>query len=370
MRCTYCTRDVPDASFCTWCGRHQAVGGSRFAHFGPHPGEHVFNPGVITTLFPHLGHHKIHEFRWALIAGIGCVFLLDLAGLITAALLCAAFLLPVLYLMYLYEAQVYRDEPGSVLGFTIGGGVILGVIVTLVVKAFSGTMVLQTIYGHDTQALLVLGLLVPVVQEVLKPIPALLLRGRAFPERVDGLVFGVAAGLGFSIAETVVRFSSVLGSLPAQVPPGNWIYPLFTLAVLLPLLHGSTTGAIACALWQVGRSRFTPRDAAVIVLAVAAHIGFILISQVLSDRGLSQMLILGWQAAVVATMLVVIRYLLHETLREEALDLGFIECICPNCRHQVVAARYCPLCGKVLGSAAASARDRSAGAGSAPVLEV
>ncbi|HVC80217.1 MAG TPA: PrsW family glutamic-type intramembrane protease [Chloroflexota bacterium] len=370
MRCTHCAKDVPDASFCTWCGRHQAPSGSRFAHFGPHPGEHVFNPGVITTLFPHLGRHKVHEFRWALIAGIACLFLLDLAGLITAALLCAAFLLPVLYLMYLYEAQVYRDEPGSVLGFTIGGGLLLGLVTTLVVKSFSGSLVLQTIYGHDTQALLVLGLLVPVVQELLKLFPALLLRGRAFPERVDGLVFGVAAGLGFSIAETLVRFSSVLTSLPARVPPANWIYPLFTLAVLLPLLQGSTTGAIACALWRVGRRRFTVRDAAVIGLAVAAHIGFILISQLLSDRGLSQLLILGWQAVVVAAMLLVIRYLLHETLREEASDMGFVECICPNCHHHLLAARYCPLCGKALAAAGGRARDQRAGAGSAPALEV
>ena len=27
-------------------------------------------PSVITTLFPHLGHHKVHEFRWALLLGL------------------------------------------------------------------------------------------------------------------------------------------------------------------------------------------------------------------------------------------------------------------------------------------------------------
>src|SRR5260221_891772 len=48
--------------------------------------------------------------------------ILYVSGLIAAAILVSAFLVPVLYLIYLYETQVYRDEPAIVLGFTIGGG--------------------------------------------------------------------------------------------------------------------------------------------------------------------------------------------------------------------------------------------------------
>jgi len=77
---------------------------------------------------------------------------------------------------------------------------------------------------------------VPVVQEVIKPLPAIFLPNRAdFPETVDGLVFGVAAGLGFSLAETLINFSSTIASLPVHVAPGNWIYSLATIAVLQPL---------------------------------------------------------------------------------------------------------------------------------------
>ena len=40
----------------------------------------------------------------------------------------------------------------------------------------------------------------------MKPLPAIFLPNRAdFPETVDGLVFGVAAGLGFSLAESADR---------------------------------------------------------------------------------------------------------------------------------------------------------------------
>src|SRR5256885_3204687 len=140
MRCDHCAHDVPDGVFCTRCGAHQGTteefGNAKLREhrYAAHPGEHVAQPSVITTLFPHLGHNKIHEFRWAFIAGLAGVLILYVSGLIAAAILVAAFLVPVLYLVYLYEAQVYRDEPATVLGFTLGGGVVAGFVITVIVR--------------------------------------------------------------------------------------------------------------------------------------------------------------------------------------------------------------------------------------------
>src|SRR6185437_14103298 len=110
MRCDHCAHDVPDGVFCTRCGAHQSTTGE-------------------------LGNPKIHEFRWAFAVGLVGIVVLYVSGLITAAILVATFLVPVLYLIYLYEAQVYRDEPAIVLGFTIGGGAILGIVLTIIERA-------------------------------------------------------------------------------------------------------------------------------------------------------------------------------------------------------------------------------------------
>ncbi len=105
MRCENCGRgDVPDGVFCTNCGARQGFTGSgvsknRKSHYAPHPGEHVFQPGVFTTLFPHLGIRKVHEFRWVFLGGVIGVFALFFAGLITAALCVSVLLLPILYLL-------------------------------------------------------------------------------------------------------------------------------------------------------------------------------------------------------------------------------------------------------------------------------
>ena len=361
MRCDHCAHDVPDGVFCTRCGSHQATTGEsgdpklREHRYAAHPGEHVAQPSIITTLFPHLGHHKVHEFRWAFIAGLAGVLVLYIAGLISAAILVSAFLVPVLYLVYLYEAQVYRDEPATVLGFTIGGGVIAGIVVTLLVRALYNPLSVNPnpFAGASVNigALLLLGLLVPVVQEAVKPLAAYFLPNRSdFPETVDGLVFGVAAGLGFSLAETLINYSTSLSYL-GHVAPGNWIYQLTTISVLQPLMQGSATGMIVATIWRQRLGKLGGREIGAVIMAVIAHVAFTGGSQVLSDVNVNPLAILIWQAAIVGAMLVYIRYLLHHALLEEAAHMGFSETVCPSCHMHIYASGFCPNCGMALTAA-------------------
>jgi RsiW-degrading membrane proteinase PrsW (M82 family) len=369
VRCEHCSHDVPDGVFCTRCGAHQGTtqesgnAKTREHRYAAHPGEHVAQPSVITTLFPHLAHHKVHEFRWAFIAGLAGVLVLYVAGLIAAAILVAAFLVPVLYLIYLYEAQVYRDEPALVLGFTIGGGIVVGIVFTVferfVYNPFQFTSNPLASASVSIGGLLILGLLFPVVQEALKPLPAFFLPNRAdFPETVDGLVFGVASGLGFSLAEALIGFSSVVTSLPAHVAPGNWIYDLATLAVFLPLLQGSTTGMIVATIWRYRRGRLGQREIGAVVMALLAHIAFSAGTEVMKETSVNPLFVLIWQAAIVGALLIYVRYLLHHALLEEAAHMGFAETVCANCHMHIVASGFCPNCGMAL-TAAPNAVKRS-----------
>ena len=378
MRCDHCATDVPDGVFCTRCGAHQGTAAevgdpkTRENRYAAHPGEHVVQPSVFTTLFPHLGQQKIHEFRWAFAAGLAGILILYVAGLITAAILVATFLVPVLYLIYLYEAQVYRDEPAIVLGFTIGGGALIGLVLALIERGLSNPYAgvgnpLRNA-GIGAGMLLFIGILIPIVQEALKPLPALLLPNRGdFPETVDGLVFGIAAGLGFSVAESLVGFSSVITSLPAHMAPGNWIYDLTTLAIFQPLLQGSATGIVVAAIWRYRRGRFARRELGGLGTAVVAHIAFALGTLLLKDSQVNALFVLVWQATVVGAVLIHVRYLLHHSLLEEAAHMGFAETVCPNCHMHIVASGFCPNCGMALTAAPTSVkRARKPHTGAAP----
>lgn len=367
MRCDHCAHDVPDGVFCTRCGAHQGTtqeagaAKSREHRYAAHPGEHVAQPAVFSTLFPHLGHHKIHEFRWAFIAGLVGVLILYAAGLITAAILVSAFLVPVLYLIYLYEAQVYRDEPALVLAFTIGGGLLVGIVVTLFERLiYNPFQYVPNPLGAATVsvgAVVILGFVVPIIQEALKPIPAFFLPNRAdFPETIDGLVFGIASGLGFSVAETLIGFSSTLASLPPHVAPGNWIYDLATIAVFQPLLQGTATGMIVATIWRFRRGRLAGRELGAVAMAVLAHIAFSTGTVVMKETATNPLFIILWQAVVVGMLLIYVRYLLHYSLLEEAAHMGFAETVCPNCHMHIVASGFCPNCGMALSAVPAAVR--------------
>ncbi len=375
--CEHCGRETPDQAFCVWCGAHRTEGAAglhstegspglpaRTHAYAVHPGEHVAQPSPITTLFPHLPSHRVHEFRWSLLGGLAVVGVLVATGLIVAAILAAAVLVPVLYLVYLYEAQVYRDEPAQVLGLTIGAGVILGVVVTIIADHLTTSSALLQI--HESIGLL-LGttVLLPCVQEVLKPLPVLALRRvAAFSETIDGLVFGVACGLGFTAAQTIVDFSKVLAAQPVHASSANWIFPVIGIAVLNPLLQASCTGMIAASLWRLGRGKRPAIAAIAIPFALVAHVAFSLVSQILSNHTVNPAIVIGWQILVLVAVMIFIRYLVHHSLLEEAEDFGFREVVCPNCRRHVATSAFCPDCG-----AAVSAGPRHTERAPAPSAE-
>jgi hypothetical protein len=348
MDCWNCGKETPDDGFCIWCGAplgpspHQHRSHHRFA---AHPGEHVSQPSVITTLFPHLPGHRVHEFRWTLLGGAVAIAALVIAGLIVPAIITAAVLIPVLYLVYLYEAQVYRTDPVAVIGLTIVAGAAIGWAATAVASHLISSPPPLNL-PERTGVLIAATIVFPVVQELVKPLPVFALRWlKSFPETIDGLAFGVAAGLGFAAAQTVFNFSRIIAYEPIRAHSSSWLFPVIGIAVLTPLLQASCTGAFVASLWRPERVKTSWLYRAGVPVAVVGHVAFSWISLLLVDHGVNQAGVLIWQAVVVAALLVYIRFLVHRALLDEAADFGLHEVVCPHCRRHVNAAAFCPHCG-------------------------
>jgi RsiW-degrading membrane proteinase PrsW (M82 family) len=351
--CDHCGRETPNEPFCTWCGSDRHAGNGdprrRVHHYAAHPGEHVAQPHLLSTLLPHLPGTRLHEFRWALIGGVAAVVVLTALGLIAAATLTAAAIVPVLYMVYLYEAQVYREEPVRAIGLTIVAGAVLGVVVMLVAaRVIPASSPLQI--AGAAGAVIGGTVLLPIVEELLKPLPVMLLRARSsFNETVDGLAFGVAVGLGFAAAETLYNYSRVIGDLHLESSAGSWLIPLLSLAVTKPVMQASCTGALTASLWRRGkRGRSRLIYIAGAPVAIVGHVAFTYLSWLFADHGASQAAVLAWQVAVDAALLVFIRFLLHRALCDEAEDFGLHPALCPHCRRQVEGAGFCPHCGAAL----------------------
>ncbi|MGH7764757.1 MAG: hypothetical protein ACREOM_10125, partial [Candidatus Dormibacteraceae bacterium] len=113
----------------------------------------------------------------------------------------------------------------------------------------------------------------------------------------------------------------------------------------------SATGMIVATIWRYRRGRLAGREIGGVAMAVIAHVAFSLGTQLMKDAVVNALFILIWQAVVVGTLLIYIRFLLHHALLEEAAHMGYAETICANCHVHIVASGFCPNCGMALTAA-------------------
>jgi hypothetical protein len=352
VTCHHCDHTVPAGDYCGHCGAHLAIrrpGDRGREHaFAASPGEHVYQLSLISTLFPHLPHRGGHLFRWSLIGGGLLILVLAALHLFAPATAVAAVLLPLLYLLYLYEVEVYEDEPWLVVGATFAAGAVLGLAFNLAVQpAYTEAALRQ----DQTAGLLLAAVTIPILSQCAMLLGPLLLLGRPhFNDTLDGLSFGVASGLGYSFAATMVAFIPVLGGpLVETGSAADWALRLLRAGILTALVNASSTGLVASAIWlrRHGRGRHYQESwrwglPTAIGVAFGAQLLLGLLSFLLPDLLLDLIAI----ALVAALLLLYLRLVLHHALLEEGAEheIGPVVA-CPECHRLVPTMLFCPACG-------------------------
>ena len=362
VTCPHCESVVPAGDFCGHCGAHLVVDSKRRTHaFAAAPTEHVAHVSIITTLFPHLPHRHGAPFRIALIASAALVLLLAALHLFAPATAAAVFALPLLYLIYLYEVEVYESEPWLVIGATMVGGALLGFAATYVA---GGSLASKLING-DVPGAFALATAIAVIDQVLMlagPMFLYVFR-KGFREPLDGLTFGAASALGFTLASSLTQFWPLLTQpLVASGSTVDWAVRLTRAGLLMMLINACTTAVLAAAIWmrRYDRRRSAPwwstipAAAAVAfgVQVVLAWMGF-----VLTDLALE----VGVLLVVALLLLLYVRLVIHDSLLVEGAthEIG-PDSMCPECHHVVPTMAFCPSCGAAR-SAARKVKPRAAG---------
>lgn len=380
MRCPHCGRETPEGHFCAYCGAHLPEANSQHSAttrthvYAANPHEHVYQPAIISTFFPHLNPRRTQQFRWILFVLAVIVVLLVAARYIPVAIVAAAMIVPLLYLIYFYVVEVYEDSPFSVLGATFVAGAVLGILFNLAMYRLVLSQERFTLAGlvPTTGYILLADIVAPIIGLVLMVAGPLLLyfRRRSFDEVLDGLVFGVASGLGYAAAQSMIL--SWLQVTGATQPPGNtisWVLPIIRIALFVPLLHASTAGLVCAVLW-LQRDPTAPRRAlgplaSVPVAIVIALLGEVVPALVVTYVG-SQLLNLVWYGLAVIILMLIVRHVLHVGLIEKARELGHGGTLrCPHCLHTVPDVPFCPNCGIAMRSIARRQRQASAPMGGA-----
>jgi RsiW-degrading membrane proteinase PrsW (M82 family)/RNA polymerase subunit RPABC4/transcription elongation factor Spt4 len=362
--CPHCGSMVPAGEFCGHCGAHLTRGDAGRRHaFAAVPSEPVVHLSIVSSLFPHLPHRRGGAFRWALLAGAALVVLLAGLHLFTPATIAAVFLLPVLYLLYVYEVEVYDSEPWLLIAATMVAGAIFGYAFT---SLTGGTVSGLEISGDNTSNLLLAGVVIPILAQ------ALMLAGPLFlyfyrpglREPLDGLTFGAASALGFTLATMLTSIWPLLaGPLVGSGSPVDWSLRLLNSGVLIMLINAATTSLVTAAFWL---NRYDLRRAArgweasllaTIVIAVGAQVILGILSVLVPDLVLK----VGIHAVAAVALLVYMRLVIHQALLAEGAthEIG-PDAACPECHRIVPTMLFCPACG-VARAAAKPTRMHSAG---------
>lgn len=370
--CRICQTDVPAGEYCGLCGCHltarpgEGPDWLRIRDFGAAPGEHLLQPSVASSLFPHLPARSRKAFRLGLIVLVVALIAFTLLRLPAALVTVAALGLPVLFVIYLRESDGDQDVPAGTWALTAALGIGLGVGWVLL----TGKMVARA-YGIELGAavvgarLLTMGIGIPLGGVILMLMPTVIVRATrpSSREALDGFMIGALGALTFTAATTLTRLAPQFGTgVVSKRPMESLLVEAGIRGVAVPLTAAAAGGLIGAALWfkrpaskvhkHPGVVRFVLVFFAVAVLAVYVSLGVIDVAH------FPQVLMLVIYLGLAMVALLLLRAGLQLALLHEAHDEIRSEepLLCTHCGHVVPDMAFCPACGVATRASSRSSR--------------
>ncbi len=368
MECPRCQAELPEvAHFCHICGQDQrSADTARRKSFAAKPDEPVASFALISSIMPRGAGQHPQTYRMALTIALVVALIAAIFGAMPIAVLVAAFAIPIVYIVYIYDANLWEDEPIPVTGFAFALTGVLAVGFTALWTSLRGPVPYAptTLDGAVSAApsvstFLLVAVAVPIFGEAIRQIGPVILASRPeFDDLMDGLTFGVISGVAFSCFDTIVRHWPLLTGGLQDADPGLWVSLIFLEGFVKPLILGTATG-IACAEFSgLGRGYdgFTPRYYRGLAEAVGANIAYqagTYLFSFVGDATLGVVLSIVWGLLILGILILRIRNVLHVGLMEAALERSArhgaeadeLE-FCAQCELPLLPhAAFCNACG-------------------------
>jgi len=370
--CRICKVDVPAGEYCGLCGCHltprpgEGPDWLRIRDFGAAPGEHLLQPSLASSLFPHLPARSRTVFRAGLALVLVALVLFAVLRMPGALVAVSALGFPFLFALYVRESDGFDDIPARTWALTAALGIGLGVGWVLL----TGAMVARS-YGIALGAgvvgsrMLSMGIGIPLGGVILMLMPAVIVRLLRPPTReaLEGFMVGALGALSFTAAATLTRLAPQFGSgVVSKRPIDSLLVEAGIRGVAVPLTAAAAGGLLGAALWfrrppskekqRPGVVRALLVSFAVAVLVVYLALGLIDVSH------FPQVLMLVLYLAVAGLALLLLRIGLHLSLLHEAHDEIHSDepLLCPHCGHVVPDMAFCPACGVATRASSRSSR--------------
>lgn len=389
VACPVCGAAVPAGVFCGCCGAELAAPPTfwrtllRPRAFAAAPGERLIQPMVTSSLFPHLERPSRSPFRIGLLLLFAALSAFSWLRLVGPLITVAGLGVPVLFVLYLWQTDVYKDMPRRGLAVSAVIGTALGVGWTL----FTGGVVARAYgipmaAGFALEQVLSVGLAVALVGAVLMVLPAVVVRLLRPPHResLDGFEIGALGALMFTGASTITNFApQFVSGLINNVRPLRLAVHAALYGVAAPLTAGASGGLIGIMLWfrpgaralaHPGRVRTALLFFSLLVVALYAAIW------VMEAARLPQIIQLVLHLVLAFVALIALRVAMQLALLQEATDPPYGQpLLCVQCDRVVPDMPFCPACGVAGRASSRTSRRlrrqsppvRKSGNGDAPV---
>jgi RsiW-degrading membrane proteinase PrsW (M82 family) len=360
QECPVCETEVPAGAFCGYCGSHltsrRGDGPSwlRIKAFGAAPGEHVLQPAIASTLFPHLHQRSRTPFRIGLAVLVIALVVFAVLRWQAPLIAVSALGLPLLFYLYLQESDAPDHMPRTALllitivsiGLGIGWAWFTGGIIARTYDvAFGANMEFKQPIWE--------GVTIPVGGAVVMLVPTLLARLARVGTResLDGFLIGAAAAMSFTAAATLTRLVPQFetGLMASNRPIVTLLAEAGIRGVAMSLTAAAAGGMVGAALWFTkpepahqhrGQALASPLPSLAVVLVAYALLGFVDASPTPQTWQLVAHLV------VALLMVIALRIVLHMALLREVHDpITHEPFLCEHCGHVVPDMAFCPNCG-------------------------
>lgn len=381
MECPRCGSEVADVSqFCHHCGSGlRSDDPGRKKAYAARPDEPVASFKLVSTIMPQGSGQQPYTYKIALGVALFLTVVTAALGALPVAIMVAAFAIPIVYILYLYDVNLWEDEPIPVV---VAAFALTGVLAAVFTWLWSDQIALSldTIGSNDAgpvgRDLLILLLLVPVVSVLIQQVGPLYLASRPqYDDLMDGFTFGVVAGVGFACFETLVlHWGWISGGFAGPGSgAGTWISIVVLQGFVKPLIYGSAAGLAVAEFSGLGEGYdgFNPRWVIGVLQAIVVNAlfqGGVYLLGFVGGQGSWIGAVLGvlWGLVLLGALIVLVRTVLHKGLLEAALEsaarggsnhasgeLAF----CTRCEMPLLPhSDFCAACGNAVRSVPKSER--------------
>lgn len=313
------------------------------------PGQHLLLPDPIATVMPTLGSRRRKRYWRTLLAGV-LVFAL-LTGLaqlgagppaVYAVLAIGSTIGPIVFVQYLAESNILSERPRELaLTALLAAG--LGLPLAIGVQQHTGLL----------PGSLLPAVLIALIEEPAKLLGVLWILGQpSLRFRMDGLICGAAAGMGFAAFETALYGLARVDFVAALLGT------LWLRALLSPFTHGTWTAIVAATVVR----QHSARQAHGVLRVLGAFGCAVVLHSLWNWRPFDFPLSLAWLLLVGVASVMLLRTVMHQASLEERSSVlalapevralpaakgGTLKCL--GCgRIAPAGVHYCPRCGLAL----------------------